>query len=280
MKVIDYERTKCYFKVEYEDGYIYNGTINIDENSINNDLIIAKLVINHEIGEIIEIPTKNDIERCKIIEKECELVYEEIGEAYYNSYLEREGFIQVNNAKKLNSEDIYYIYYYRPSEWKINGRPSNLIIKVLKEHNALDQMACIEESVMLTNIFKKHFLNRYNLINNDYILCCVPSHRKSETNRGPLAIFLKNICKNNKIIDGTDYLIRHTEIPEQKKVGKRSQNTHLSSVKVVDGSKVEGKKIILVDDITTSGSSLNGCRKILLNSGAKEVICFAFGKDI
>ena len=48
MKVIDYERTKCYFKVEYEDGYIYSGSINIDETSINNNSQIARLPAQKE----------------------------------------------------------------------------------------------------------------------------------------------------------------------------------------------------------------------------------------
>ena len=226
---------------------------------------------------MIEIKTNEiNAEKCKIIEKKCDLVFEE----NYNSALEKEGFVQVNNIENLNSEDIYFIYYYNPEEWRIKGTQSNLIIRVLKEHNEFEQITSIEEYTYLSNVFNKHFLKKFNLTYNDYVLCCVPSHRKSEHNRGPLATFLRNICVNNKFIDGTDYLIRHTEIAEQKKVGKRNQNTHLSSVKIVDSSKVEGKKIILIDDITTSGSSLNGCRKILLNSGAKEVICFAFGKDI
>ena len=56
MKVIDYKRTKCYFKVEYDDGDIVNGTINVDEKSISNQTELARLIIDNEVGDIVEIP--------------------------------------------------------------------------------------------------------------------------------------------------------------------------------------------------------------------------------
>jgi len=53
---------------------------------------------------------------------------------------------------------------------------------------------------------------------------------------------------------------------------KRRQN--LSGVFKIESSKVEslkGKKILIVDDITTTGTTLNECAKVLRAAGAKEV---------
>lgn len=42
---------------------------------------------------------------------------------------------------------------------------------------------------------------------------------------------------------------------------------------VVDPRRIEGKRILLVDDIVTSGSTLSECAKTLLLAGAEDVLC-------
>lgn len=42
---------------------------------------------------------------------------------------------------------------------------------------------------------------------------------------------------------------------------------------VIDPQRIEGKRILLIDDIVTSGSTLSECAKTLLLSGAEEVLC-------
>ena len=42
---------------------------------------------------------------------------------------------------------------------------------------------------------------------------------------------------------------------------------------VLDPKTVEGKRVLLVDDIVTSGSTLSECAKTLLKAGADEIMC-------
>lgn len=52
----------------------------------------------------------------------------------------------------------------------------------------------------------------------------------------------------------------------------------ISNLQVSDG--VRGKRIVLLDDICTSGATLNNLRKAILAKGAASVDCFALGKTV
>ena len=47
------------------------------------------------------------------------------------------------------------------------------------------------------------------------------------------------------------------------------------SISLVDASVVDGKKVILVDDVITTGTTLNACARILKKAGAKAVIAIS-----
>ena len=42
---------------------------------------------------------------------------------------------------------------------------------------------------------------------------------------------------------------------------------------VLDHAAIEGKRVLLIDDIITTGSSLSECARALLMAGAEEVLC-------
>ena len=73
-----------------------------------------------------------------------------------------------------------------------------------------------------------------------------------------------------------------------KNVGKKEQKglsrsdrlfNAINSFKVKDGIDVKGKSVFLVDDVMTSGATLNACAKMLIFEGAKQVIPITFAKD-
>jgi competence protein ComFC len=65
----------------------------------------------------------------------------------------------------------------------------------------------------------------------------------------------------------------------QLKLSARAREKNLSgSIKVTDKSKIEGKKIILIDDVYTTGSTANTCSRILKSAGAKKVLLLTVAK--
>ena len=69
-------------------------------------------------------------------------------------------------------------------------------------------------------------------------------------------------------------LVKHTDVPAQSGIGgaeKRRANIS-GCYRVADAELIESKRILLIDDIVTTGSTLSECARVLLSAGAEEVI--------
>ena len=89
------------------------------------------------------------------------------------------------------------------------------------------------------------------------------------------------------------YLANHFSLPLLRNCLKRSKNTpsqtglsgreRLANVsgafRVAKTSMVRGKSLLLVDDVLTTGATLNACRRQLLDAGAGEVYGMALARD-
>lgn len=283
MKAINYSKTHGKFVIKYiEDNEEYAGTINVDEKSIKSDL--TKYIIDNEEGSTIFYKTnRGSIEssvEILIVKKEIDIVFDEVDEEKYFSYYynKENGFINIKRETSIDPNNIYFQFYYKPVEYKIPGTISNKIISGLKNHynqNGINSYKNIDDFYFFKKIFVRNFLKKFNLVNYN-IIACVPSHNRGIFNNSPISTMINEISENLKYIDGSQLLLRTQTILEQKYQGKRDEMVHLNSIKI--NGNVKDKNIILIDDITTSGSSLKACKKILLDAGAKNVICFAFSK--
>lgn len=69
--------------------------------------------------------------------------------------------------------------------------------------------------------------------------------------------------------------IRHN--PPQSGIGDAAHRRAnvMGVYKAVDPARFTGKRILLLDDIITTGATASECARVLLTAGAKEVICAA-----
>ena len=57
-----------------------------------------------------------------------------------------------------------------------------------------------------------------------------------------------------------------------KDVARRRANV-LGAYRCVDAEAVRGKRVLLLDDVLTTGATASECARVLLTAGAKEVFC-------
>lgn len=114
------------------------------------------------------------------------------------------------------------------------------------------------------------------------IIIPVPIHRKRKLQRGynQTQLIAKEIAKNIDIKLCDDVLVKSKNTIAQSKLNKNKRKQNIKNAfKVLNLEKIQGKNILLFDDIFTTGSTVNECSKILKKVGAKTVGVLTIAKD-
>jgi competence protein ComFC len=87
---------------------------------------------------------------------------------------------------------------------------------------------------------------------------------------------LINLDKNKNFKLEKNILIKPKDGEHQARIEDRNKRLKniIGSFSVKNEEKIKGKNIILIDDVTTTGATLNEARKILKKKGAKKIIAF------
>ena len=78
----------------------------------------------------------------------------------------------------------------------------------------------------------------------------------------------------------TKALVRNRETRSQVGLTVTERHDNMVDAFRADSILVSGKKVLVVDDVATSGATLNACAKALLNAGADKVYCFSLARAV
>jgi ComF family protein len=119
-------------------------------------------------------------------------------------------------------------------------------------------------------------------LNQNLLLIPIPTTKKSERNRG----YNQTLVLAKALLPYFPSLTLQLDVlykkgKEQTKVKTRNERIKNSkgSFFIENTEVVKGKSILLLDDVTTTGSTFIEARRILKKSGAKQVLCLAFAYE-
>lgn len=171
----------------------------------------------------------------------------------------------IKTIKDSCQEEIISYGYY-------GGVLKNLILKFKYKSNftAGDILAEILEEYITKNINYK-----------EYIITYIPLSKKSKKLRGfnQCEYIAKKISRDLSI-DILEILVKDRETKEQKKLRKdeRAENVK-NAFKIKEGITLKNYKIILIDDVTTTGATLKEGHNLLKKNGVKEIKLLTLAKS-
>ena len=117
-------------------------------------------------------------------------------------------------------------------------------------------------------------------INGD-IICYVPMTKKSIKRRGfnQCKVIANNISLYTGI-DVSNCIKKVKDTREQKTLSKEARNINVKGVFAISNDcDIRGKNVILIDDVMTTGATVNECKNILKKSGANKIFILTIAKS-
>ena len=119
------------------------------------------------------------------------------------------------------------------------------------------------------------------VVNKDVELVPIPLSKKRSKERGfNQSLIIANICSKSwecKVSDKLLYRVKPTAL--QADLSRKNRKLNLAGAFRAKGNTYN-KKLLLIDDITTTGVTFLEAAKVLYAAGAEQVSCFALSKKL
>ena len=130
---------------------------------------------------------------------------------------------------------------------------------------------------LVAQCVQDHLVGRYDLIT------WVPLSRARLRQRGyDQAMLLASAAALALDDVAAETLCKVRDTEAQSGLGKNDASRRanvLSAYQVTDPALVEGRRVLLIDDIVTTGSTLSECARVLRTAGATDVVCAALARS-
>ena len=122
----------------------------------------------------------------------------------------------------------------------------------------------------------------FDFIKSYDIIIPVPMHNKKRALRGynQSELIAKELAKKAKIKLFTDVLVKTKNNRVQSSLNKEERKNNVKDVyDLVNKEKIYSKKILIFDDIYTTGATIEACKKEILKADIKQLGILTLAKD-
>ena len=197
--------------------------------------------------------------------KKCEKILESEAVFGVDKY-EKMKIENMSKDKKYFNEHLYIFLY--------QGIIRRIILKYKFQEESYLYKTFVNFLLKNENFFEN--IEKYDTI------VPVPISRKRLKSRGynQSELIAKEIAYNSNLALETECLYKVRNIVEQSKLNKEERLKNIQGVyELVSKEKLYKKKILLIDDIFTTGSTVNECAKVLRNAFPRKIGVFTLAKD-
>jgi ComF family protein len=151
------------------------------------------------------------------------------------------------------------------------GLAKDLVLKLKSQQNT----SC---SKILAQLMLKHWLSLGG--NHIDAIVAVPSHKEKRKQRGfnQSGLLALHIAKDLKIPYQQDWLKRIKWSKNQTGLSRKKRINNIKNAFIVDNAVKLPKTLLLIDDVVTTGSTVNEVARVLKKAGVKQVIVLAFAR--
>ena len=176
--------------------------------------------------------------------------------------------IDIYSGKNTNFIEHFYLYNYESEvrnyilnyKFKEKSYMYKTFAQILKEDENFNKFIKKYDCIMSVPIHKKRMKIR--------------GYNQSKLIAKEIAIFYKKEFYNN-------ILKKQKNIVPQSSLNKEQRKLNAQGAYIVENKeKIQGKKVLLFDDIFTTGATVNECSKMLLENGALSVGICTIAKDL
>lgn len=132
----------------------------------------------------------------------------------------------------------------------------------------------VNATAIIKTVFDNVKSDIINELENNDLIIPVPLHNKRQSERGynQSELLAYELSKKIGILYKNNILKRYKNTKPQSSLERRDRLKNLDGAfKVINNIEIVNRKILLVDDVMTTGATLEHCARVLLNEGALKV---------
>lgn len=183
--------------------------------------------------------------------------------------LQKSAICKIEDYKNTSSYFDEHIYLFQ-----YNGEIRDAILKYK-----------FDEKSYIYRTFLEFIKNNENIcaqIKKYDIIIPVPISKKRLNSRGynQSSLIAKNLAQELNIEYSEKILIKIKDNKPQSEMKQDTRKSNVSGVyKVINEERINNKKVLIVDDIFTTGSTADECARVLKDNNAESIGVFTLAKD-